>query len=165
MRNAVNKMTNLIDPYTENHFLSFIENLSDMELSVVLTLALSGCHWLRRPLHGSLHRSWVDAVYPTLKLICDFWPSKFSHYPSRPVPLPEVFVTTRPDPVPKSKTTTRQSLSLTNPTPLGPFSEGETQPIMYSCSCGGPEQNIATGEMPQDITSFTILTSSAIITR
>ena len=84
MRNAVNKMTNLIDPYTENHFLSFIENLSDMELSVVLTLALSGCHWLRRPLHGSLHRSWVDAVYPTLKLICDFWPSKFSHYPSRP---------------------------------------------------------------------------------
>ena len=110
MRNAVNKMTNLIDPYTENHFLSFIENLSDMELSVVLTLALSGCHWLRRPLHGSLHRSWVDAVYPTLKLICDFWPSKFSHYPSRPVPLPEVFVTTRPDPVPKSKTTTRQSL-------------------------------------------------------
>ena len=110
MRNAVNKMTNLIDPYTENHFLSFIENLSDMELSVVLTLALSGCHWLRRPLHGSLHRSWVDAVYPTLKLICDFWPSKFSHYPSRPVPLPEDFVTTRPDPVPKSKTTTRQSL-------------------------------------------------------
>ena len=112
MRNAVNKMTNLIDPYTENHFLSFIENLSDMELSVVLTLALSGCHWLRRPLHGSLHRSWVDAVYPTLKLICDFWPSKFSHYPSRPVPLPEDFVTTRPDPVPKSKTTTRQSLPL-----------------------------------------------------
>ena len=84
MRNAVNKMTNLIDPYTENHFLSFIENLSDMELSVVLTLALSGCHWLRRPLHGSLHRSCVDAVYPTLELICDFWPSKFSHYPSRP---------------------------------------------------------------------------------
>ena len=113
MRNAVNKMTNLIDPYTENHFLSFIENLSDMELSVVLTLALSGCHWLRRPLHGSLHRSWVDAVYPTLKLICDFWPSKFSHYPSRPVPLPEVFVTTRPDPVPKSKTTTRQALPET----------------------------------------------------
>ena len=110
MRNAANKMTNPIDPYTENNFLSFIENLSDMELSVVLTLALSGCHWLRRPLHGSLHRSWVDAVYPTLKLICDFWPSKFSHYPSRPVPLPEVFVTTRPDPVPKSKTTTRQSL-------------------------------------------------------
>ena len=114
MRNAVNKITNLIDPYTENHFLSFIENLSDMELSVVLTLALSGCHWLRRPLHGSLHRSWVDAVYPTLKLICDFWPSKFSHYPSRPVPLPEDFVTTRPDPVPKSKTTTRQSLSPGN---------------------------------------------------
>ena len=112
MRNAVNKMTNLIDPYTENHFLSFIENLSDMELSVVLTLVLSGCHWLRRPLHGSLHLSWVDAFYPTLKLICDFWPSKFSHYPSRPVPLPEDFVTTRPDPVPKSKTTTRQSLAI-----------------------------------------------------
>ena len=46
------------------------------------------------------------------KLICDFRPSKFSHYPSRPVPLPEDFVTTRPDPVPKSKTTTRQSLLL-----------------------------------------------------
>ena len=84
MRNAANKMTNPIDPYTENNFLSFIENLCDMELSVVLTLALSGCHWLRRSLHGSLHRSCVDAVYPTLKLICDFWPSKFSHYPSRP---------------------------------------------------------------------------------
>ena len=87
MRNAVNKMTNLIDPYTENHFLSFIENLSDMELSVVLTLVLSGCHWLRRPFDGSLHRSWVDAVYPTLKLICDFWPSKFSHCPSCPATL------------------------------------------------------------------------------
>ena len=37
---------------------------------------------------------------------------KFSHYPSRPVPLPELFVTTRPDPVPKSKTTTRQSLII-----------------------------------------------------
>ena len=127
MRNAVNKMTNLIDPYTENHFLSFIENLSDMELSVVLTLALSGCHWLRRPLHGSLHRSWVDAVYPTLKLICDFWPSKFSHYPSRPVPLPEVFVTTRPDPVPKSKTTTRQAL---DPCPL-PFGQADRIPVFY----------------------------------
>ena len=100
MRNAVNKMTNLIDPYTENHFLSFIENLSDMELSVVLTLALSGCHWLRRPLHGSLHRSWVDAVYPTLKLICDFWPSKFSHYPSRPVPSRYPKFLSLPDPIP-----------------------------------------------------------------
>ena len=62
IRNAANKMTNPIDPYTENHFLSFIENLSDIELSVVLTQALSGCQWLRRPLHGSLHRSCVAVV-------------------------------------------------------------------------------------------------------
>ena len=51
---------------------------------MVLTLALSGSHWLRRPLHGSLHRSCVVAVYPTLELICEFRPSKFSHYTSRP---------------------------------------------------------------------------------
>ena len=39
---------------------------------------------------------------------------KFLHYPSRDVPLPEVFVTTRPDPVQKSKTTSRQGLSRTH---------------------------------------------------
>ena len=54
-----------------------------MDLSAVLTPALSDYHWLRRPLHGSLHRSCVAVVYPTLELICDFRPSKFSHYPSR----------------------------------------------------------------------------------
>ena len=81
-----------------------------MDLSALLTPTLSDYHRLRRPLHGSIHCSCVAVVYPTLELICDFWPSKFSHYPSRPVPLPGVFVTTRPDPVPKSKTTTRQSL-------------------------------------------------------
>ena len=81
-----------------------------MDLSAVLTLALSDYHWLRRPVHGSLHRSCIAVVNPTLELICEFRRSKISHYPSRPVPLPEVFVTTRPDPVPKSKTTTRQSL-------------------------------------------------------
>ena len=42
MRNAANKITNLIDSYTANIFLSFIENQSDMELFVVLTLALIG---------------------------------------------------------------------------------------------------------------------------
>ena len=84
-----------------------------MDLSVVLTPALFDYHWFRRALHGTLHRSCVAVVYPNLELICDFRPSKFSHYPSRPVPLPGVFVTTRPDPVPKSKTTTRQSLHMT----------------------------------------------------
>ena len=62
IRNAANKMTNPIDPFTD-HFLSFIE-ISER--------------------NGS----------------------------TRPVPLPEVFVTTQPDPVPKSKITTRQSLVL-----------------------------------------------------
>ena len=112
MKNAANKMTNQIDPCTENHFWSFIE-IYEQNLSAVSTLALSVYHLLRRPLHGLLHRSCIAEVYPTLKLICDFWPSKFSHYPSRPVPLPGVFVTTQPDPVPKSKTTTRQSLLIT----------------------------------------------------
>ena len=77
MRNAANKMTNPIVPCTENHLLKY---LSKMDLSAVLTLALS----LRRPLHSSLHRSCIAVVYPTLELICEFWPSKFSHYPSRP---------------------------------------------------------------------------------
>ena len=104
MRNAANKMTKSIDPYTENHFCHLLKYLSEMDLSVILTPALFDYHWLRRALHGTLH--------PNLELICDFRPSKLSHYPSRPVPLPGVFVTTRPNPVPKSKTTTRQSLLL-----------------------------------------------------
>ena len=94
-------------------FGHLLKYLSKMDLSAVFTPALSDYHLFRRPLHGSLHRSCIAEVYPTLELICEFRPSKFSHYPSRPVPLPEVFVTTRPDPVPKSKTTTRQSLVIT----------------------------------------------------
>jgi len=93
-------------------FCHLLSDLSEMDLSVVLTPALFDYHWLRRALHGALHCSCVAVVYPNLELICDFRPSKFSQYPSRPVPLPGVFVTTRPDPVPKSKTTTRQSLLL-----------------------------------------------------
>ena len=58
-----------------------------MDLSVVLTPALFDYHWLRRALHGALHRSCVAVVYPNLELICDFWPSKFSHYPSCPATL------------------------------------------------------------------------------
>ena len=69
-------------------------------------------------MHGSLHRSCVTVVYPNLELICDFRRSKL------PVPLPEVFVTTRPDPVPKSKTTTRQcgtGTAMYNPSPHPPL--------------------------------------------
>merc|ERR1712016_335750 len=94
-----------------------------MDLSVVLTPALFDYHWLRRALHGALHRSYVAVVYPNLELICNFRPSKFSPYPSRPVPLPGVFVTTRPDPVPKSKTTTRQSLVREHQPASHPFSQ------------------------------------------
>ena len=94
MRNAVNKMTNLIDPYTENHFLSFIENLSDMELSVVLTLALSGCHWLKRPLHGSLHRSislslsGTDMLFSAFKIFSLPVPSRHPKFLLLPDPIP-----------------------------------------------------------------------------
>ena len=65
-------------------FHHLLKYLSKMDLSAVLTLALSDCHWLRRPLHGLLHPSCIAVAYPTLELICEFWPSKFSHYPSRP---------------------------------------------------------------------------------
>ena len=82
-------------------FGHLLKYLSKMDLSAVFTAALSDYRLFRRPLHGSLHRSCIAEVYPTLELICEFRPSKFSDYPSRPVPLPEVFVTTRPDPVPK----------------------------------------------------------------
>ena len=109
MRNAANKMTNSIDPYTDIHFLSFIE-ISEQNGS------LCGSH------SGSLWLSLARARLATLQLHSsslshsgtDMWflALKFSHYPSRPVPLPELFVTTRPDPVPKSKTTTRQSLPV-----------------------------------------------------
>ena len=39
MRNTANKMTNPIDPYTENNFLSLIE-ISERNGSVVVTPAL-----------------------------------------------------------------------------------------------------------------------------
>ena len=39
MRNTANKMTDPIDPYTENRFLSFIE-ISEQNGSVVVTPAL-----------------------------------------------------------------------------------------------------------------------------
>ena len=91
-------------------FCHLLKYLSKMDLSAVLTLALSDYHWLRRPLHGLLHRSCIAVVYPTLELICELAFKIFS----LPVPLHEVFVTTRPDPVPKSKTTSRQSLAEMN---------------------------------------------------
>ena len=45
-----------------------------------------------------------------------FLPLKSSHYPSRPVPVPELFGKYPTRPVPKSKTPTRQSLVETKPT-------------------------------------------------
>ena len=112
MRNAANKMTNPIDPNTENHFLSFIE-ISERNGSLCgshssslwLSLAQKALARLTTSqLHSSsLSHSGTDMWFLALK---------FSHYPSRPVPLPELFVTTRPDPIPKSKTTTRQSLDV-----------------------------------------------------
>ena len=39
-----------------------------MALSALLTPTLSDYHWLRRHLHGSLHRSCVAVVYPTRAL-------------------------------------------------------------------------------------------------
>ena len=116
MRNAANKMRNSIDSYTENHFLSFIEiyerngslcgsHSGSHSGSLSLSLAQKACARLATSkLHSSsLSHTGTDMWFLALK---------FSHYPSRPVPLPELFVTTRPDPVPKSKTTTRQSLQL-----------------------------------------------------
>ena len=41
-----------------------------------------------------------------------FLPLKSSHYPSRPVPVPELFGKYPTRPVPKSKTPTRQTLVL-----------------------------------------------------
>ena len=42
-----------------------------------------------------------------------FLPLKSSHYPSRPVPVPELFDKYPTRPVPKSKTPTRQTLITT----------------------------------------------------
>ena len=44
--------------------------------------------------------------------ICDFLPLKFYHYPSLPVPVPELFCKYPTRPVPKSKTPTRQTLAM-----------------------------------------------------
>ena len=41
-----------------------------------------------------------------------FLPLKFSHYPSRPVPVPELFCKYPTRPVPKSKTPTRRTLLM-----------------------------------------------------
>ena len=57
----------------------------------------------------SLEVNVMMTVMKMRELICDFLPSKFLHYPSR---NPKFFVTTRPDPIPKTKSTTRQSLPL-----------------------------------------------------
>ena len=63
MRNAANKMTKSINPYTENLFFRhLLKYLSEMDLSVILTPALFDYHWLRRALHGALHRSCVAIV-------------------------------------------------------------------------------------------------------
>ena len=81
-------------------FCHWLKYLSEMDLSVVLTPALFDYHWLRRALHGALHRSCVAVVYPNLELICDFRPSKFSPYPSRPVPSRYPEFLSLPDPIP-----------------------------------------------------------------
>ena len=47
-----------------------------------------------------------------------FLPLKSSHYPSRPVPVPELFGKYPTRPVPKSKTPTRQTLIMVLSHPL-----------------------------------------------
>ena len=70
IRNAANKMTNPIDPGTENNVFSFIE-ISERNGSVVVTPALfdyqGPCTARYMPMH-----SCVTVVYPNLELICDF---------------------------------------------------------------------------------------------
>ena len=80
-------------------FCHLLKYLSKMDLSAVLTLALSDYHWLRRPLHGLLHCSCLAVIYPTLDMICDFWPSKFSHYPKF-LSLPDPILTWSQKPLP-----------------------------------------------------------------
>ena len=46
-----------------------------------------------------------------------FLPLKSSHYPSRPVPVPELFGKYPTRPVPKSKTPTRRTLATTTKAP------------------------------------------------
>ena len=66
------------------------------------------CFQLRRT-HAQTS-SWQQANEGTD--ICDFLPLKFSHYPSRPVPVPELFCKYPTRPVPKSKTSTRRTLLI-----------------------------------------------------
>ena len=87
MKNAVNKMTNQINPCTENNFWPFIE-IYEQNFSAVSTLALSDYHLLRRPLHGSLYRSCIAEVYPTLELITRPVPSRYPKFLSLPDPIP-----------------------------------------------------------------------------
>ena len=55
-----------------------------------------------------------------------FLPLKSSHYPSRPVPVPELFGKYPTRPVPKSKTPTRQTL----------FMRGRLQCYIWGCMDG-----------------------------
>ena len=68
------------------------------------------CFQLRRT-HAQTS-SWQQANEGTDK--CDFLPLKFSHYPTRPVPVPELFCKYPTRPVPKSKTSTRRTLVVFN---------------------------------------------------
>ena len=53
----------------------------------------------------------VDLSHVYLPYMC-FLPSKFSYYPSRPVPVPDLFCKYPTRPVPKSKTPTRRTLIM-----------------------------------------------------
>ena len=100
MRNAANKMTNPIDPYTENHFLSFIEiserngslcgsHSSSLWLSLaqkaLARLATSQLH------SSSLSHSGTDMWISAFKIFLLPVPSRpatrsFCHYPTRSRP-------------------------------------------------------------------------------
>ena len=69
-------------------FGHLLKYLSKMDLSAVFTPALSDYHLFRRPLHGSLHRSCIAEVYPTLELITRPVPSRYPKFLSLPDPIP-----------------------------------------------------------------------------
>ena len=71
MRNAANKMTNPIDPYTENHFLSFIE-ISERNGSLCVSHFRLSMTIIAQMALARL-ATYIAVVYPTLELICDFW--------------------------------------------------------------------------------------------
>ena len=56
-----------------------------------------------------------------------FLPLKSSHYPSRPVPVPELFGKYPTRPVPKSKTPTRQTLLSSEDCPSTPMKRQEDE--------------------------------------